>query len=59
LSMVSNYLVLREIFSPSKEALIRASSIAPKPEGRSRSRAQAQLGRLGVGVVLHVLGGCA
>jgi hypothetical protein len=47
------------MFSPSKEALIWPSSVAPEPERESRSHAQAQLDDPGVDGVLRVLGGCA
>jgi hypothetical protein len=57
--MVSDYLVfIRDLFAV-KGALIWALVVAPEPEGESRSRAQDLLSRLGVGVVLRVLGGCA
>jgi hypothetical protein len=59
LSMVLDYLVLREIFSPSKGDLIGPSSVVPEPERESRSHAQAQLSGFGVGAVLRVLDGCA
>jgi hypothetical protein len=49
--------VKRNIFAV-KGALIRALVSSPEPEGESRSCAQAQLSRLGVGVVLRVLDGC-
>jgi hypothetical protein len=51
--------VLEEIISPSKGALIRALVSSPEPKMESRSRAQAQPDDLGVGGVLHILSGCA